>query len=74
MSTATVLTKSQVVDALCSFSPKDAQGVLLDFYKRKTPSPLSYREIQKKMSARIKKRKIPHSVLEEAIQWARSQK
>jgi len=68
------LNRDQVLDVLCQYSAKEAQSLILDFFKKKSePSP-TFREIQKEVSAHVRKHKIPHSVVEEAIQWARSQK
>ena len=68
------LNREQLLDALCQYSPKEAKDLFLDLFRKKNPPLPSYEKLQKEISAHVKKNKIPHSVVGEAIRWARSQK
>jgi hypothetical protein len=66
------ITKKQVREALNQLPVKEARNLLLDFFKKGSTGTHTFREVQKEISTHVRKHKIPHSVVEEAIQWARS--
>lgn len=68
------ISKQQVVNALLQFESKEIKNILNTLFRQKLFTPPSLREISKEASSIAKRKGLGTEVVEEAIQWARSQK
>jgi len=68
------ISKQQVVNALLQLKPKELKNILNTLFKQKLFAPPSLREITKETSSIVKSKNLGPEVVEEAIEWARSQK
>ena len=68
------LTKKQAFRALSHFPISEIQSLIQDLIKAKFYHPPTVDELYRECSSAVKKHKLPISILEEAKQWARSQK
>jgi hypothetical protein len=68
------LTQRQVLNALSQFPPKTLKKIIDNLFRKKLYVPPTLAEITRKASSTVKKQKITPATIDEAIQWARSQK
>ena len=68
------LTQRQVLNALSQFPPETLKKIIDNLFRKKLYVPPTLAEITEEAAGTVKKQKISPAVIDEAIQWARSQK
>jgi len=68
------LNKEQIINALSQFPAGELKKVIDSLFRKKVFVPPTLREITKEAEKIVKKEKLRVDVVEEARQWARSQK
>jgi len=75
MNTTTMpVTKKQIENALIQFSKDEVKSIFHKVMRIKNPNWLKLEKIATDFSRIIREKKLDHSVIEEAKQWARSSK